>query len=554
VEEHLRALERKALVRRSGETSVAGETEWAFGHALVRDAAYSAIPRARRADTHRRVAGWIETLGRADDHAELVAHHYVSALDLAAAAGLDTTELAGVAFAAVRQAGERALALHAFAAAARFYRRALELLTADDPSRARLQLELGRSLLFSDARGDDELLAARDTFLELGDLDGATEAEILLAELSRGAGRRERFETHLAAVETLAPDLSSSPVKARALLTIGMGHNVRGEYERGLDAGRRALALAEELGLGEVQVRALNLVGWARAELDEGLDDLERSVELGRSLGVPEAHRSYANLAHHLRHRGEFRRSLQFLQEALRHADRFGDAPARRFHRATLSQYRYRLGRWDEALEIIDGYLEEVGSAHYHVWLVLGTRGLIRLARGDGGGLEDSVRGIEAARTGVDPTGIPAALEVHARTLVLAGRHEEAAEALEEALGLLESGIVRAGFDLPYLVVAATEVGQNPERILAVARPSRWKEAAQLYFAGDFVGAADVYAEIGSPTDEAEARLRAGRSLLASGSRAEAEEQLQNALAFYGSAGAARLVRDAEDLLLQIPA
>ena len=553
-EEHLRALERKAFVRRSDETSVAGETEWTFGHALVRDAAYTAIPRAPRSEKHRRVADWIESLGRPDDHAELLAHHYLSALDLAAAAGLDTSELSGVALATVRQAAERALALHAFAAAARFYRRALELLPAGEPARARLQLELGRSLYFSEAQGEDELLGARDELSALDDREGVTEAEVLLAELSRGSGRRERFEQHLAAVEALAPDLSSSPVKARALLTIGVGHNVRGEYERGLDTGRRALALAEELGLGELQVRALNLVGWARAELDEGLDDLERSVELGRSLGVPEAHRSCANLAHQLRHRGEFRRSLEFQEEALRLADRFGDAPARRFHRATLAQYRYRQGRWDEALEIIDEYLREVGSAHYHVWLGLATRGLIRLSRGDDSGLEDSVRSVEAARRGVDPVTLPAALEVHARTLALAGRRQEAAEAFEEALGLLESGIVRAGFDVPFLVVTAAEVGEDPERILAVARPSRWKEAAQSYVAGDFVGAADVYEEIGSPTDEAEARLRAGRSLLESGSRAEAEEQLQKALAFYRSAGAARFVRDAEDLLLQIPA
>jgi hypothetical protein len=137
---------------------------------------------------------------------------------------------------------------------------------------------------------------------------------------------------------------------------------------------------------------------------------------------------------------------------------------------------------------------------------------------------------------------------------VLAGRHEEAGQAFDEALGLLESGIVRAGFDLPYLAVAATELGQEPERILAVARPSRWTEAARAYFAGDHVRAADVYDEIGSPTDEAEARLRAGRNLLVSGRRAEAEEQLQKALAFYSSVRAAHFVRHAEDLLLQVPA
>ncbi len=93
VEERLRALERKALLRPSPEASVGGETEWVFGHVLVRDAAYAAIPRAVRAEKHLRVAEWMESLGRADDHAELVAHHYSTALDFASAAGLDTPEI-----------------------------------------------------------------------------------------------------------------------------------------------------------------------------------------------------------------------------------------------------------------------------------------------------------------------------------------------------------------------------------------------------------------------------------------------------------------------------
>ena len=129
VEEHLQALERKVLVRRSREASVANESEWVFAHALVRDAAYAAIPRATRAEKHLQVAGWIESLGRPEDHAELLAHHYLAAFDLASAAGLEVAELPERALAAVRQAGDRALALHAFATAAGFYRRAHDLRT-----------------------------------------------------------------------------------------------------------------------------------------------------------------------------------------------------------------------------------------------------------------------------------------------------------------------------------------------------------------------------------------------------------------------------------------
>ena len=82
-------------------------------------------PTARRA--HRRAAEWIEALGRPEDHADLLAHHYLSALELARAAGVMQGALAGSAANALRRAGDRAFGLNAFASAARFYDEALEL-------------------------------------------------------------------------------------------------------------------------------------------------------------------------------------------------------------------------------------------------------------------------------------------------------------------------------------------------------------------------------------------------------------------------------------------
>ena len=92
-EEVLHSLERKEFVRRQRRSGVAGETEYAFGHVLIRDVAYSQIPRAGRSDLHERAAAWIQSLGRPEDHAEMLAHHHLQAIELAEAAGLDTAAL-----------------------------------------------------------------------------------------------------------------------------------------------------------------------------------------------------------------------------------------------------------------------------------------------------------------------------------------------------------------------------------------------------------------------------------------------------------------------------
>jgi predicted ATPase len=137
-ERQLHELERRELVRRERRSSVGGEVEFAFWHALVRDVAYGQIPRADRADRDRAAAEWIASLAadRVADRADLLAHHYLAALELARAAGRDTAELEEPARLALRMAGERALALSSYAAAIRFFDQALALWPADDPDRA----------------------------------------------------------------------------------------------------------------------------------------------------------------------------------------------------------------------------------------------------------------------------------------------------------------------------------------------------------------------------------------------------------------------------------
>ena len=59
VDQRLVALVRKELVR-PDRALLAGDDAYRFRHLLIRDAAYDALPKATRADLHRRFAAWLE--------------------------------------------------------------------------------------------------------------------------------------------------------------------------------------------------------------------------------------------------------------------------------------------------------------------------------------------------------------------------------------------------------------------------------------------------------------------------------------------------------------
>jgi len=116
----LRRLEAKEFLHQTSRSPSTGEAGYAFRHVLIRDVAYGQLPRAERAERHRRVTAWLEaTAGRSieDPGAELaplLAHHYAQALSLARAAGWDGSDqatLAARARLALRAAGDRAAGL-----------------------------------------------------------------------------------------------------------------------------------------------------------------------------------------------------------------------------------------------------------------------------------------------------------------------------------------------------------------------------------------------------------------------------------------------------------
>jgi hypothetical protein len=77
----LHLLETRDFIRQRAGSSLAGEVEYAFKHALTREVAYGSLTKARRARLHTQFADWLQRLGEGrDEHAPLLAHHYAEAV------------------------------------------------------------------------------------------------------------------------------------------------------------------------------------------------------------------------------------------------------------------------------------------------------------------------------------------------------------------------------------------------------------------------------------------------------------------------------------------
>ena len=197
LEAMLSGLLERRLIRRIRESSMEGEREYAFAHALAREVAYGQLTRAARARKHAEAADWLERTagGRVDDLAGVLAHHSMTAVDLAKAAGeqeLVTTLLAS----AVRRtaaAGGRALRLDV-EAARRHFEWGLAAAGDMDPERVRLLQGLAEvAYNTGDLLGSCDLFRAAWELAERsGDVLGQAEAKgweaAVLDELCRPGG------------------------------------------------------------------------------------------------------------------------------------------------------------------------------------------------------------------------------------------------------------------------------------------------------------------------------------------------------------------------------
>ena len=553
----LHALERKGFVRRQRRTSVEGEAELAFAHALVRDVAYGQISRPDRAEKHRNVAEWIEGLGRPEDHSEMLAHHWQSALELSRAAGRDGDDLADRARVALREAGDRAFALNGFASAERYYREALELWPDPDPERPDLLFRRARSLhIAGDERRARALEEARDELLAAGELESAAETEAFLAHGAWYSGNRDDADAHISAAHALVSGRAPSAAKARVLCFSARFQMLAGRSEEALQTAREALDLAESLSLDELRAHALTTIGSSLNRIEgSGEKELEEAFAIALAANSPTAATTLNNLGVRAVWNGDWARAHEIYVEARAIAERFGDADGLRFMRGNAIYSRYVMGYWDDAAEAADEFIAEcVTSPHYAEGLVRNARASIRLARGDSeGALEDMDVALAQAREIKDPQRVLPCLVTSARVCALLGQEDDAREHAREALQVARENVQLAAA-MHDLDVVAGRLGLREEmrEIVEQAPENPWKELALAGAAGDLIRVADMFVGFGARSFEADARLFGGESLILAGRRAEGEAELRKALDFYRSVGATFYIRHGEALLAKI--
>jgi len=233
VDETLDALEARDFIRRDPSSQLSGDQQFVFKHMLIREVAYSIIPRAARRERHAAVARHVEETiaGAPETLSNILAYHW-------------------------REAGEPARAIPYLLAAAEtarrgwakgavvdLYSRALEL-AEDEDLRRDIRLKRGLALV--------ELADYERADVELGELipelEGQEKLDAMIAR-SHATLWTEQDEATLAIAEEavpLAQEVGDGTAVAAALAAKSQALAMRGaegDLEQALELGDRALEL-----------------------------------------------------------------------------------------------------------------------------------------------------------------------------------------------------------------------------------------------------------------------------------------------------------------------
>jgi hypothetical protein len=567
------------FMRPVASSSIDGESEFLFWHALARDVAYGQLPRKVRARKHEAAARWIEQTGsdRADEFAEITAHHYLAALDLARAVG-DAELTAALLAPTIRvlgRAGQRALRLDIVAAECHFAR-ALELAGPGTGERLVLLPGWAEALMLR-SRHEEAAAAYEEAIAGYragGDVRATARAMCWLADL-HAVVAEPSMELMQAAVGSLAEDGDSSE-KAEVLAHYAMLLAVEDvDPHLTLDAATRAVEMCKRLGLPEPAL-AMSCCAHARINLGDlgGLGDYGRALDVAREqgLGMERAtiEFNYGSLVGSVR--GP-RAARELLSECLKFARSRGLEAYVVSTQGALAETARDLGEWDLALDEASR-LDATVEGRKGVWDLLimrGVQALVLAARGEPGAVEPFVSWLEKNGRETEVIWAKALALLAASSVRLRLRETPAAlsllrewlatpHALLSYFGLVPESIrtaMAAGDgELACRVAQALEASLPPatlplhehvrSAVRALAAETRGEYGAA---AAGFADAAGRWRQFGMPYEEEHALLGQGRCLVTLGRAPGAAAPLAAAREIFARLGAKPALAETDEVL-----
>jgi class 3 adenylate cyclase/tetratricopeptide (TPR) repeat protein len=558
-EERLPGLVRKEILSLQADPRSPERGQYGFLQDLLRQVAYESLARRERKSLHLAAAAHLEGLSpdAEQDAAEIVASHYLSALDLDPDAD-DVTAIKAKAEATLVRAADRAASLGASEQAQRYLERAIEL-TESVLRQAELHERAGQLAKFrgvsTEARS--HYTQAIAGFEELGLTHPAARVTAALgiaiwhleSDIEQALGEMERAYSVLAGDE-LDSDLAVLTVQlARALY-------FSGQLDKAMERNELALTMAEALDLPDVLSHGLNtkatLLYYGRTRRREGLLLMRHALEVAlTSDRVEPALRAHNNLLALLDGEGLMQEVMTTSEGFIELARRVGDVGGMLQGTGWQAGCLVALGEWDRALELVEGAVVDEAPQVGRLMLV-GNAALISMGRGE---LEQPRRWVAELHAFMDENesqSVAGYESASAGLLVREGRSADALAAAERALAFrhelgITSPFVLMALESAFLAAVQLRNEQKVDELLSIieqappgyittplrALGARF-EAQRAALEGDrgsaaagFTTAARVYAELAWPFDRAVVLLEHAEWLVSDG-RTEESGPLAN--------------------------
>ena len=320
-----------------------------------------------------------------------------------------------------------------------------------------------------------------------------------LSRLSWMLGKRGEAEQYAAEAVQLLETLPPGTGLAMGYSNMAQLAMLANDDAQAVRWGERAIALAESLGDVETLVHALTNVGAAQlhAQHEQGRAKLERSLRLALERGWEEhAARASLNLGSCAADARDYPRAARYLQEGIAYCTRHDLDTWGTYMRAYQAHVRFEQGAWDDAAEEAARLLDRYRLAPVVKILALVVLGWVRVRRGDPGSavVLDEARDLALATRELRRIAPVAAARAEAAWL-----HGKQEQCLAEArMGYdLALGHEADPWTLGELSVWMWRAGEMSSAPGPIAEPF----ARQM--AGDWRGAAALWAEIGCPYEQA---------------------------------------------------